>query len=93
MEQGHAGAVGEASGEALRLVDAKVGLELLDYGIHEGDFRTTRVGPASVDAGSEQATMARAVFTHHHWQSILVSQAPRRLADPTTNPFAFSAST
>ena len=45
---GHAAAVGEASGEALSLVDAKVGLDLLDDGLDEGDVTTTRVSPAIV---------------------------------------------
>lgn len=47
---GHAAAVGEASGETLRLVDAKVGLDLLDDGVDEGDVRAATVGPAIVDA-------------------------------------------
>lgn len=46
---GHAAAVGEASGEALSLVDAKVGLDLLDDGLDEGDVTATLVGPAIVD--------------------------------------------
>jgi hypothetical protein len=47
---GHAAAVGEASGEALRLVNAEVGLDLLDDGVDEGDVRAATVGPAIINA-------------------------------------------
>jgi hypothetical protein len=47
---GHAGAVGETGGEAGCLVDAKVGLDLLDNGVDESDVGTTAVSPASVNA-------------------------------------------
>lgn len=46
---GHATTPGEASGEALTLVDAKVGLDLLHDGLDESDVTTARVGPAIVD--------------------------------------------
>ena len=46
---GHAAAVGEASGETLSLVDAKVGFDLLDDGLDESDVTTALVGPAIVD--------------------------------------------
>jgi hypothetical protein len=47
---GHAGAVGETSGEALSLVNAKVGFDLLDDGVDESDVGTTGVGPACIEA-------------------------------------------
>lgn len=47
---GHAAAVGETGGEAGALVDAKVGLDLLDDGVDKLDVGTALVGPAIVDA-------------------------------------------
>ena len=46
----HTAAVGETSGETLRLVDAEVGLDLLDDGVDEGDVRATAVGPTGINA-------------------------------------------
>lgn len=51
----HAAAPAEARGEAGGLVDAEVGLDLLDDGVDEGDVLAAVVGPAGVAAvGSDE---------------------------------------